>query len=172
MAKKATKSKTKRAPGGQTKFTQAAADRICELLADGWSLRQACRGPGMPSERTVRDCARDEKHPFAPQYARAREVGYHMMADELLEIADDARNDWMNRETANGTIRVVDPEVVQRSRLRVDTRKWLLSKALPKIYGDKIEATHTLDAGQAFLQVFKAISDGQGAKLIEAHPAR
>jgi hypothetical protein len=167
MAKKA-----KRAPGGQTKFTQAVADRICELLADGWSLRQACREPGMPNERTVRDWARDEKHPFAPQYARAREIGYHAMADELLEIADDARNDWVGRETPDGTIRIVDHEHINRSRLRVDTRKWLLSKALPKIYGDKIEATHTLNASQAFLQLFQAISDGHGAKLIEAHPAR
>ena len=56
------------------------------------------------------------------------------MVDELLEIADDCTNDYMER---NGKL-VFDGEHISRSRLRVDTRKWLLSKALPKLYGDKL----------------------------------
>lgn len=72
---------------------------------------------------------------FADQYARARESGYLVMADEVLEVADDNSRDWIDTEDGvkfNG-------DHYQRSRLMVDTRKWLLSKALPKIYGDKLE---------------------------------
>jgi hypothetical protein len=56
------------------------------------------------------------------------------MADEVVDISDDARNDFVEREDAS---RVANQEHIQRSRLRVDTRKWLLSKCLPKIYGDR-----------------------------------
>ena len=61
---------------------------------------------------------------------RAREIGYHKMADDLLDIAD-------NEET--------EPGKVARDRLRTDKRQWLLSKALPKIYGDKIELSGNLN---------------------------
>lgn len=59
------------------------------------------------------------------------------MADELLEISDDGLNDRMVDDDGNERI---DYDHIARSRLRVDTRKWLLSKALPKIYGDKIQS--------------------------------
>lgn len=61
------------------------------------------------------------------------------MADELLEIADDGTNDWMERIDGDGAGVgwVLNGEHVQRSRVRIDTRKWLLSKMAPKRYGDK-----------------------------------
>jgi hypothetical protein len=69
------------------------------------------------------------------------------MADELIDIADDGRNDWMARP-GNATIGYeLNGEHVQRSRLRSDTRKWLLSKCLPKVYGDKINADVSVDGG-------------------------
>lgn len=94
----------------------------------------------MPSPQTVISWVLQDLGPgFAEQYARAREVGYQLMADELTEIADDGSNDWMVVEGRE----VPDHEYITRSRLRVDTRKWLLSKALPKIYGDKIAHEHS-----------------------------
>lgn len=68
------------------------------------------------------------------------------MADELVEIADDGTNDYVEREVDGGVRVVFDGEHFQRSRLRVDTRKWVLSKVLPKIYGDKIGVEVTGDA--------------------------
>ena len=91
----------------------------------------------MPDERTVRRWALDNKEGFAEKYSRAREIGYLSMADEMLEIADDGSNDWMLRQHAGNQSCTANGEHIQRSRLRLDTRKWLLSKALPKIYGDK-----------------------------------
>lgn len=65
------------------------------------------------------------------------------MADDLLDIVDDSSGDYVVRERDGERITVVDHEHIQRSRLRADTRKWLLSKALPKIYGDKIDLKHS-----------------------------
>lgn len=104
---------------GTTKYTEAVAEEICRRLADGESLNAICKDEKMPAESTVRSWAIDPDHPIAAKYARAREVGYEKMADELLEIAD-------NLEGGDN-----------RDRLRVETRKWLLSKVLPKVYGEK-----------------------------------
>ena len=82
----------------------------------------------------------DDRDGFSTQYTRARELGYHAMADETLEIADDGTNDWTMRQNADGESSLaVNSDHIQRSRLRVDTRKWMLSKVLPKIYGDKVQ---------------------------------
>ena len=68
------------------------------------------------------------------------------MADELIEISDNGKNDWMLRNGKDEPGYEANGEHLQRSRLRVDTRKWMLSKALPKIYGDKtqVEANVTV----------------------------
>lgn len=127
-------------------FSDEVAAAICEGLSEGKSLREVCRQPGMPSETAVRYWARDDKNGFASQYARAREIGYHVIADELLEIADDGSNDWMERNADDGPGWQANGEHMQRSRLRVDTRKWLLSKVLPKIYGDKLQVAGDKDS--------------------------
>lgn len=140
-----------------TTFTQEVADEICAQLAEGKSLREVCRQGHLPSESTVRTWALDDRDGFSAQYARAREIGYHAMADELLEIADDGRNDWMEREDGENAGYDANGEHLARSRLRVDTRKWMLSKALPKVYGDKLDVNHgggltvtVLDSEEAF----------------------
>lgn len=127
--------------GRPSTFDKDVANEICIRLAGGETLRQVCADDGMPAESTVRQWAMDDREGFTAQYTRARELGYLAMADELLEVADDGTNDWMERQNADGTTGdvVLNGEHVQRSRLRVDTRKWLLSKALPKVYGDKIQ---------------------------------
>ena len=96
----------------------------------------------MPQESTVRNWALDKDGTFFARYAKAREIGYLVMADETIDIADDGTNDYMARLGPDGqTAYVLNGEHVQRSRLRVDTRKWLLSKALPKLYGDRVAIT-------------------------------
>lgn len=120
-------------------YTPELADQICRRLADGESLNGICKDDGMPGESTVREWAVTNKDGFAAKYALAREAGYLKIADELLDIADDGRNDWMTRKLRGGEeVEMVNKEAVERSKLRVDTRKWLLSKMLPKVYGDKV----------------------------------
>ncbi len=126
--------------GRPTKYTPELADRICERIAGGESLRAICRDETMPADSTVRGWDTDDREGFSAPYARAREAGCEAVADEILEIADDSTNDFMERRRGDGSIEMVfDSEHVQRSRLRIDTRKWLLSKMLPKKYGDRLE---------------------------------
>lgn len=128
--------------GRPSSFTQEVADCICERIADGESLRQICRADDMPNKATVfRWLASNTL--FRNQYAHAREAQAETFADEINDIADDGTNDWMEKNDKDGKSLgyVLNGEAVQRSRLRVDTRKWLASKLYPKKYGDKIETT-------------------------------
>ena len=119
-------------------FKQSTADTICERLAEGESLRSICSDPGMPGRSEVfRWLADPAREAFRDQYARAKEFGIEAMADDIQQISDDARNDWMERNGDAGW--AANGENIQRSRLRVDSRKWLLSKLAPKKYGDKLD---------------------------------
>ena len=84
----------------------------------------------------------DEKKDFQEQYARARQRQAEYWAEQIVDIADDSSADTITNE--RGT-EVANSEWINRSRLRVDTRKWLMSKLLPKKYGDKIDVAHTGD---------------------------
>ena len=86
----------------------------------------------------------DEDEVLRDRYARAKEAQADFMADEMLDIADDGRNDWMKRQQANGeSVDVLNNEVIQRSKIRIDTRKWLASKLKPKKYSEKLQTEHS-----------------------------
>lgn len=111
-------------------FTQEVADQICECLAGGMSLRKACERVEGSKVPTVLLWV-DSRPEFAEQYTRARSVGYALLADEILEISTAPSH---TEDTA---------VCVARSRLEVDSRKWMLSKMLPKVYGDKLDLNHS-----------------------------
>ncbi len=146
--------------GRPTIYTEEMAATICSRLADGESLRAICRDEGMPRESTVRAWAIQENHPFYAQYAQAREIAYHSMADELFEIADNGSNDWMERNDKDNPGYEANGEHMQRSRLRVDTRKWALARMLPKVYGDKTENTTNLNASGDLAALLARIATG------------
>lgn len=116
-------------------YTPELALAICERLAKGESLRSICRDDGMPARSTITEWIIKDKEGFSSQYARARDIGLDEMADELFDIADDSTLDTVIDDNGNER---TNSEVVARSRLRVDTRKWYLSKLAPKKYGDRI----------------------------------
>jgi hypothetical protein len=88
-------------------------------------------------------------------YARAREVQMQLRADEILAIAEDGSNDWMDVETRSGRIvRQYDHEHAKRSEMRIKTRMWLMSKFAPKLFGDRLQ----LDAGQETIEALAARS--------------
>lgn len=138
----------RRAAARPSSYTPEIAAKICERLEEGESLRSICEDQDMPPRRTVRRWVAEDHDGFAARYAHARDAGLEELAEELLEIADDGRNDWMEKERPDGsTFEAVNHEHIQRSRLRADTRKWLLSKRLPRTYGDKITQEHTGPGG-------------------------
>jgi hypothetical protein len=121
--------------GRPSSYTDETAALICARLAEGESLRTICKADDMPGFSTVMRWLADNSA-FRDQYARAREAQADKLAEEILEIADDGRNDTYTDDDGNER---TNQEVVARSRLRVDARKWLASKMAPKKYGDKIE---------------------------------
>lgn len=134
---------------GLSKYSPALALKICERLAEGESLRSICRDEGMPSAPTVRGWVVDDVHGFAEQYAHAREIGLDNVAEEILEIADNGANDWMEKNDPENPGYAHNGEHSQRSRLRVDARKWYLSKIAPKKYGDKTSVEMTVNTSLA-----------------------
>lgn len=120
--------------GRSTTFTQEVADAICERIAQGQSLRAILLDDAMPASSTVFKWLNDIPA-FAEQYARAREAQADVLFDEILTIADDGRNDSYTDD--EGNVRT-DHDVIARSRLRVDARKWMAGKLRPKKYGDKL----------------------------------
>jgi hypothetical protein len=120
--------------GRPSSYTDEMADAICERLCDGESLRSICRDEAMPSISMVLRYVDRHEH-FRDQYARALVVRAETMGEEILEIADNGTNDTY--EDGDGNKRT-DYDVIARSRLRVDSRKWLASKLYPKKYGDKV----------------------------------
>ncbi len=76
---------------------------------------------------------------FSDMYARAREAQADALFDDVLSIADDGRNDWMEKNFGEETRWVENGEALRRSQLRIDARKWMASKLRPKKYGEKID---------------------------------
>lgn len=123
-------------------YTQELADTICLRIAEGESVRDIVKDEDMPSSSTIFRWLLDEtKKPFWEQYAKARAVQAETMFEELLEIADDGSNDWIERNDEGNKGYDFNGEHYQRSRLRIDTRKWYLSKVVPKKFGDKLDLT-------------------------------
>lgn len=93
----------------------------------------------MPGESTVRMWViREVEVGIRAQYAQARESLAECWAEESMEIADDGTNDWVERRRRDGsTETVLDREHVERSKLRVGQRNWMLARLLPRQYGDR-----------------------------------
>lgn len=72
-----------------------------------------------------------EKSERADEYARIRELRAHLIFEEILAIADNSTPGE-------------DNAAIHRDKLRIDTRKWMLGKMLPKKYGDKVEITESM----------------------------
>jgi hypothetical protein len=136
---------------GITAYSQEIADALCELIADSKSVREICALSEMPAKSTIFKWLR-EQPAFSDQYARAREFQAEGFADELIEIADDTSDD------VTGEFNMPNSVAVQRAKLRVETRKWVACKLLPKKYGDRLGLKHEGEIGITSILVPDRIS--------------
>jgi hypothetical protein len=112
-------------------------DALLEWVAAGGTVLEYCEEhPELERNKVYRLIVHDAD--FANRYARAREAQLVAWEDEIKVIADDGTNDYVERQGRKGTFIALDDEHVNRSRLRVDTRKWIMARASPKKYGDKV----------------------------------
>lgn len=151
MATKKQSAKAKAKAGRPTDYTPELGSLICQRVATSTlGLNKICMADDMPVKSTV-NLWRYKYPEFSAQYAQAKLVQADLLAEECIDIADDDSNDikvnFEGEEVAN-------TEFIARSRLRIDTRKWLASKLLPKQYGPVVEDK-------------KSISDSVVEKLIE-----
>lgn len=146
----------------KSKYSQKLATEICKRLAHGESLRAICSEDGMPHRDTVFGWLFRFKS-FADQYARAQEARMDTWAEEIVEISDDNSRDEYEVTDNNGHTRtIIDHDTINRSRLRVDARKWVMSKLSPRKYGDRAMP----DSGGANLPpVFELRVTGQGERI-------
>ena len=118
-------------------YSPEIADLIYERLMEGASLRQICQDRNMPARSTIFVWL-EEHEDFARLYTLAKQIQIEDLMDEILEIADDSSNDWIDREGPDGKkYRVFNPDSIRRSKQRIGARKWLISKLMPKRYSWK-----------------------------------
>jgi hypothetical protein len=120
----------------ETAYTPDLAVTICRRVADGESLREVCRDDNMPPESTVRGWVLDDRDGFAARYGEARALLVERWADEIIEIADNVQLEPNDR------------------RVKIDVRKWLMSRLAPLRYGDRL--LHVGDPENPVLVLHKA----------------
>lgn len=132
--------KIKNKPGRPTGYTPELANEICNSIASSSKgTKKLCKeNQHWPCQDTL--FAWLKNHPeFSEQYAQAKRCQIEVFIDEILDIADDSSHDELINE--EGSL-VCNSEFIARSRLRIDTRKWLAAKLVPKVYGtSKIDNT-------------------------------
>lgn len=124
--------------GRPTKYTQKLANKICDIVATHpWGLKKICAEfPELPRHVTINEW-RLHNSAFSTQYAKAKLIQADLLAEDCIDIADDVQHDTITKTNKDGEeYDVANNEWINRSRLRVDTRKWLAAKLLPKQYGD------------------------------------
>lgn len=115
----------------------ALFDSICQRIEEGEALRTILKDNEMPSSRTFFKWL-DEDEEKVKQYARAKEIYAEGVFEDIILISDGSGDDVIIDEDGKENI---NHHVIQRDRLRTDTRKWALSKLNPKKYGDKVDLT-------------------------------
>lgn len=138
-----------------------AVERIIERICEGESLRsilQYANREILPSVAVFLKWVSEDES-LEKQYARAMSVRSDMLFDEILEISDESNADL--DITDDGKIKIIG-EAVQNSRLRVDARKWALSKMNPKKYGDKIDVTSDNEKLEGGVTIFQLPDNGRG----------
>ena len=157
-----------RPPFTQKPFSQDIADSICKRLSNGESLISICEDKGYPDRDAVNEWAKRDSE-FGLQYARARELQAEYFADELMLISDDGRNDFMERTRGRGEVFVdANREHLERSKIRISTRQWVIERILANKYGPKpqvvvnnqqVNTTITMDPVEA-AQAYRRMLEG------------
>jgi hypothetical protein len=123
--------------GRTTDYTPQLAEEICYAVScSSYGIKKLCKlNNHWPSHDTIYRWLAMEKE-FSDLYARAKRLQIEVIIDEILEIADDNSKDNVINENGKS---IIDHEHINRSRLKIDTRKWLAAKLCPRLYGDKEE---------------------------------
>lgn len=130
--------------GRHSEYSEETAGTICARLAQGDPLVKICREDEFPDVSTVYRWLISNDS-FREMYARAREDQADTLADQIIDIADTCKKGVKTTTKANGDIETTEGDMVERSRLQMEARKWVAAKLKPRKYGDKLDVAHTGD---------------------------
>lgn len=120
-------------------------DLIMDLIEEGGSIRSILRRSDTCGLKTFyRWLEADEE--LQVRYAHATKKRADNIFEELLEIADKQDKDVVYNERGE---EIINHNVINRSKLQIETRKWMLGKLNPTKYGDKLDVTSGGDKLQA-----------------------
>lgn len=125
-------------------------DEILEEISNGKSLVGILKSKEEYPSYTAFMRWIDQDTKLVEKYTKAKEAQADYLAEQLLDIADDGKNDWMRSNDPDNPGYRFNNEHYQRSRLRVDTRKWIASKLKPKKYGEKLDLGGNVSLAAAF----------------------
>ncbi len=151
--------------GRPSLYTPALIEEIFQRIANGEPLRQICRDEHMPHWNTVYDWLERDKS-LSGRFARARERGEEAIAAECLDIADSAKNDWMEAHGQDDAGYKLNGEHIQRSKLRIETRLKLLAKWNPKKWGEKVDLNHGVQPENPLASMLQRIA-GTGLPIVK-----
>lgn len=125
--------------------TKEICEQIFEMMiVEGKSVREITRDPMFPTWGSfLRAVFKDPD--LKKQYDAAMQIRAMKYEEEIIDIADNGTNDWMETNNPDNEGYKLNGEAVQRSKLRADTRKWIVSKLIPK-YQDKQQVSLGADA--------------------------
>lgn len=124
-------------------FYASSWEELFDRLSGGETVAEICAAnQGWPAPRKLH-LAISADPSLLERYRHARRAAIMAVSEELLPIADDGRNDWIEREGRGGReFKSLDTEAVQRSRLRIDTRLRLLEALDPTVFGKKLDLSN------------------------------
>ena len=128
---------SKKKLGRPSIFSEPIFDLICAQIAEGKTLSEICREPGMPSRFTFYEWIKNDEK-LSQRFAHAREIGADAIADEVIRISDTPIDTYIKKTGKDG-IEITKKDAIEHRRLQVDTRLKLLAKWCPKKYGEKLE---------------------------------
>jgi len=107
---------------------------VFDIIESGKSLRYALKEVKLSSSTFFIWIEEDEEK--SKQYARA--------TNERTELKfDSIEKDYLEEPQRDPETGRIDSAWVQLQRLKIDSKKWELSKLNPKKYGDKIQTEHS-----------------------------
>jgi hypothetical protein len=125
----------------QSTYTEWHGEMICLGLSEGHSLLSICEALGVPYATAMRWEVDIPEH--SVNAARAREFGCHALAEQALAIANTPHMGIVRTTKADGGIEERAEDMTAHRRLQIDTRKWLIAKWLPTVYGEKQQIEHS-----------------------------
>lgn len=157
---------------GVNDYTQELGEDLCGHLANGGKVNEWCRAHNLDAAMIWRW---EQRHPeFRQALARAREAQAFYWANEIVELADDSTDDWMevNRGTVDKPrmVTLFNRDHYERVRTKIQTRQWLMAKYSPKLFGEKIEVEQTGAPGRRDLEGLIRIAKERARQMGQPEP--